>query len=123
MTMLKETREKLERAMKDFAGKKFNEESLRKYDYEKHEFIYPSLSTLKRYKLVENVSGKDELTVEDLVELINSLEEDTYKIENGKIVRYWCHEDLYKFKQKNSGLKKTAIFFTQNFQNIHATVP
>lgn len=99
MTMLKETREKLERAMKDFAGKVFNEESLRKYDYEKHEYIYPSLSTLKRYKLVENISGKEELTVEDLVNLLNDFDDrDYYKIEGGKIFRIWNDDTIFRFK-------------------------
>ena len=99
MTMLKETREKVERAKEDFSRKWFTESDLYKVDPKTFHTIYPSLSTLKRYGLIENFSRKDELTVEDLVNLLNDFDDrDYYEIEDGKIFRIWNDDTLFRFK-------------------------
>lgn len=107
MTMLKETREKVERAKEDFFGKWFTESDLCKVDPETFQKIYPSLSTLKRYGLIENIHGKQEYTFEELIEFANDClnygydngnDIEEFVIENGKIYKIYEYADYYRFK-------------------------
>lgn len=100
--MMKETARKIEALRKEFAGKSFNKWEL--MDSEN----YVSLSTLFKYDMIRKVdSKKEEITLEELVEIANRgieceydmNEWDGFNIEliNGKPYKvFWKREYMFK---------------------------